>query len=210
MTNEASSDFSLREFSKLTGMTQALAKRTLEDLPADASFSAIAAALVNASKADAQTDGTGSRVSISDLSRLTGLDRATVAKRIGDLDPTPGPKNSALYQLAEALPRLFGDDAALDDFKSRKIAAEAELKEMERDELLGKIAPVDQFTEVLIRIFSSMYQQIAVRYPVEASAKLAKAKTSTAVATIMRKDFAAIFGRLRTNFKEFLEPESSN
>jgi len=47
------------------------------------------------------------RVSINQLSELTGKDRRTIKMRLGDLPHEPGPKQSYLYDSRSALQRIY-------------------------------------------------------------------------------------------------------
>ena len=46
-------------------------------------------------------------ISINQLADLTGKDRRTITARLSTIEPVKGPKNSHLYELPAALPKIF-------------------------------------------------------------------------------------------------------
>jgi hypothetical protein len=49
-------------------------------------------------------------LSISQISDLTGRERRTVAKQLGDMKHTDGERGTMLYESAEALPLVYAVD----------------------------------------------------------------------------------------------------
>lgn len=112
--------------------------------------------------------------SISALAVELGRDRRTVAAAVGTLTPMAREGKSDLYRLTDVLPLLLGEGKPtdFDDAKARKMAAEAELAEIELATKRGELVPVsvaitrvvDEYTAVrskLLAIPSKMAPLVA-------------------------------------------------
>jgi hypothetical protein len=124
--------FSISQFAKLTGQPAPEIKKSLASVPPDATLAEIAATLFNELSIGVKKTGKAtSRVSISELSRLCDIDRATVRKRLEGIAAYKGPGNSQLYEIADALPAIItGQSGDIDTAKLRQATADAELREI--------------------------------------------------------------------------------
>lgn len=143
--------------------------------------------------------------SISALSRITGLDRATITKRLEDVEHTAGPKGAKTYGLEDAIPALIaGESTELDEAKLKKLQAEAELREMEVKRERGELLPADEVRDYATRLFKSLHNRIALRFPREAAKSLYKAESQAQITEILRRDLGRIFNEIRDDHTSLL------
>ena len=100
----------------------------------------------------------GPLYSISELSDLTTLDRATVRKRLKDVEAQGGAKNAKTYSLEAALPALIaGASAEMDEAKLRKTKAEADMREHDLSVARGEYQPVREMRDHALRFFKGLH-----------------------------------------------------
>lgn len=142
--------------------------------------------------------------SISELAELTTLDRATVKKRLAEIDPTAGARNAKSYSLKVALPALIaGASAEMDEAKLRRAQAEAELKEIALAEERGDLLPVKEVQGYLLDLFKRLQQRLAVQLPRDIAAQLYKAESPAQITDILQREAERIFNGLRSDHKSF-------
>lgn len=143
--------------------------------------------------------------SISELADLTTLDRATVRKRLKDIEPQGGVKNAKTYSLEVALPALIaGGSAEMDEAKLRKTRAEAELREMELAVERGEYLPVREVRDYAVRLFKGMHGRLAVQLPRRVAASLYKADSAELIAEILEREVGRDFNDLRRDHTSLL------
>lgn len=143
--------------------------------------------------------------SIKQLSELTTLDRATVTKRLKEIEPQAGQKNAKLYSLAAALPALItGASAEWDAAKLRKTQAEADLREHELAVERGEYVPVREVRDYALRLFKGLHNRIAIRYPRDSAQQVYKAESAEQIIEIQQRELGRIFNDLRDDHKRFL------
>lgn len=143
--------------------------------------------------------------SISELAKLTTLDRATVRKRLEEVEPAPGPKGAKTYELVDALPALIaGASAEMDAAKLRKMQAEADLKENELAIERGEVVPVKEVQSYALNLFKRVHNRIGVQLPREIAQQLYKAESAAQITEILRTETGRIFNDLRSDHKRFL------
>jgi len=106
------------------------------------------------------------RFTVSGWATITGMDHRTIARRIGDANLQSGP--DGLY----SGPDLFDAMTAkgdIEESRARKMKAEAELAEMERDRMKGDLYDADQIRESHIKTVSIIAKRIEVLPQVWAS-----------------------------------------
>lgn len=83
--------------------------------------------------------------SISAIAVELGRDRRTVAAACANVEPCGSDRRGKLYRLADVVPLLVtsGRPADVDEAKARKLAAEAELAEIELAKARGELVPID-------------------------------------------------------------------
>ncbi|HEY0545307.1 MAG TPA: DUF1441 family protein [Pyrinomonadaceae bacterium] len=143
--------------------------------------------------------------SISDLAKLTTLDRATVRKRLEGIEPVPGTKGAKMYELVDALPALIaGASAEFDAAKLRRAQAEAELKELELASERGEVVSVKEVQDYALRLFKSMHNRVGVRMSREIAQQLYKAESAAQITEILKTETGRIFNDLRSDHTRFL------
>ena len=143
--------------------------------------------------------------SISQLADLTTLDRATVRKRLEEIEARSGSKNAKLYALGDALPALIaGESTEMDEAKLRKTQAEADLKEHELAVERAEYVEVKEVREYALRLFKGLHNRLAIRYPRETAAQLYKAESADQIIEIQQRELGRLFNDLRDDHKRFL------
>lgn len=143
--------------------------------------------------------------SISALAKLTTLDRATVARRLEGVAHAGGPKGAKTYALADALPSLIaGESSEMDEAKLRKMQAEAELKEIEVKQEMAELLPAKEVRDYALRLFKSMHNRVAVRFPREIAQQLYKAESAPQITEVLQRELGRIFNDLRSDHKRLL------
>lgn len=147
-------------------------------------------------------------LSISEIARRCGINRATAASRLDDLrylpDESSTPKNK-LFAFDDEM--LFAIKAAKDSLsaaKLRDMRASASLKELKLAEAQAELVPMHEAIEMVQKLVSSIYQEFTVRQPKRIAPKLAKAKNVTAVRKVLKTDTDRIMKTLRENFERFI------
>ncbi len=147
-------------------------------------------------------------LSISEIARRCGINRATAAARLDDLGYEPHesstPKNK-LFAFDDEM--LFAIKAAKDSLsaaKIRDIRASSQLKELKLAEARGELVPMHEAIDIVQKIVSAIYQECTVRQPKRIAPKLAKAKNVAAVKKILKTDTDRIMKTLRENFERFI------
>lgn len=143
--------------------------------------------------------------SISELAKLCGLDRATVAKRLKDVEPGHEEPKKKLFALDAALPPLIaGASAEMDEAKLRKAQADAEMGELrlqrERAEVV-EVKEVRTYAQALVR---GIHQRVAVQMPGLLAAQLYKADSAAQITEILQRELGRTFNELRDDHKNFL------
>jgi hypothetical protein len=143
--------------------------------------------------------------SISELSRLCGLDRGTVVKRLKEVTPAHEEKKLKLYSLEDALPALIaGASAEMDEAKLRKAQADADMGELrlkrERAEVV-EVREVRNYAQALVR---GVHQRVAVQMPGLLAAQLYKAESAAQITEILQRELGRTFNELRDDHKSFL------
>jgi hypothetical protein len=99
------------------------------------------------------------RFTVNSWATITGLDNRTIARRIGESNLESGP--DGLY----SGPDLFAAMTAkgdIEESKARKLKAEAELAEMERDRVKGALYDADQIREAHLKTVAIIQKRVEV------------------------------------------------
>lgn len=144
-------------------------------------------------------------LNISDLEFRFDLNRNTIREKLrkAGIKPVDGHGRDKRYRLAEVEPYLDNSDSDMDELKKRKLAAEAEERELKVQERKGELVPIAEVKNELQKIFTKMHREIAVTMPKRVASKLKKAKDAQTVTAVLTKEVSEIFERLRTDHKEF-------
>lgn len=196
--------FSIRELARLTGWDRkkiSAVFATLGELP---TIEEIVAGFVSSAES-AKNANKPTLFSQSDLHRLTGLDRATVSDRLDTVASHPGPKNSKLYALADALPALIaGRDVSMDQVKLRRETHREKREEIELNKQLRKLVDYNEVKGEVQEIIKALHRRLALNFWRENASRLKKAKTSAELVKIGQTAQGKIFDALRSNYKTML------
>jgi uncharacterized protein DUF1441 len=136
--------------------------------------------------------------SISQLTALTKLDRATVTKRLEGVAFAEGTKGAHLYTLSDALPALIkGESKAMEDAKLRKMQAEAELKQHELAIERGEYLSVKDVESQYVKECQWLYNRLIAQLPQELATQLYKAESAAQIAEVLKHDLGRILNEWR-------------
>jgi hypothetical protein len=145
--------------------------------------------------------------SISELHRLTQLDRQTLGKMLKGLTPAgEGPKNSRNYFLDECLVEIVNYVKARNEEspKARKEAADADKAEINVARLRGDLVPVGSVRSSAADLVKSLFQRCVNLAPRLLADKITGKDDRAEVEIAIREHFAAIFDELRSLPNNFL------
>jgi hypothetical protein len=143
--------------------------------------------------------------SLSELAKVTTLDRATVAKRLDGVAHLEGAKGAKMYALCDALPALIaGESSEMDEAKLRKMQAEAAMKEMELQREQGLVVEVKEVKSYALDLFKRLHNRIGTRFPREIAAQLYKAESPAQITEVLQRELGRIFNDLRSDHRRFL------
>jgi hypothetical protein len=146
--------------------------------------------------------------SISQLAKLSKLDRATVTKRLELVESTSGAKGAKCYTLAAALPALIaGERTEMDEAKLRKMEAEADLKELEYKREQEQVVEVKDVHNYILQLFKGVHNRIGLRFPREIAQQLYKAESPAQITETLHRDLGRIFNELRDDHKRYLRSD---
>lgn len=146
-------------------------------------------------------------VSISELQRLTGLDRQTLGKQLKNLVAVgEGPKNSRNYYLDECLTAIVHYVKAKneDSAKARKETADAEKAEINVQRLRGDLVPVSLMRTSAADLVKSLYQRLVNLGPRILADKVTGNAERAENEIVIREYIANIFNELRSLPNSFL------
>jgi hypothetical protein len=152
-------------------------------------------------------------VNISELHRLTLLDRATLGKMLKPLTPVgEGSKNALNYYLDDCLVEIVNYIKARneDSPKARKESADADKAEIQVAKLRGDLVPVGLVRSSAADLVKSLYQRCVNLAPRILSDKITGKTDRNEVEIAMRQHFASIFDELRSLPSNFLSVSSED
>jgi hypothetical protein len=125
------------------------------------------------------------RLSLTQLSELTGRDRITMKKQLESLPPIPGKRGAYLYESREALPLIYSV-GNLEAARAKQALSQAALNAVREEELRKYRVP----REEVLDVFDSVFQAIA------STLKAAKNKKLTPLI------INGLFGKFRAALKK--------
>lgn len=146
-------------------------------------------------------------LSVSKLAFRFNLDRATVNKRIAEVQikPYSEKEKEKLYELTELLESVLNDTSKpLDIARLKKMTAETELKDLELQKKKGEVLPVNEVKEAVREIFSNLHKEITMQIPKKIASKIKKAKTIAEIQAILTTELNKPFNILRVDYPKFL------
>jgi hypothetical protein len=148
-------------------------------------------------------------LSISEIARRCGINRATAAARLDDLGYDPHESSTSKNKLfAFDDEMLFAIKAAKDSLSAAKIRdmrASSQLKELKLAEARGELVPMANAIDDLHKVVAWLHQECTIRQTKRIAQKLAKAKNVVAVRKILKTDMDMIMKNLRQNFEKLID-----
>jgi hypothetical protein len=144
---------------------------------------------------------------ISELQRLTNLDRATLGKMLKHLTPVgEGKKNALNYYLDECVKEIVKYVKAQreDSSKARKERADAEKSEIHVARLRGELVPVMLVRSSAADLVKLLFQRCVMLAPRLLSDQITGNPDRNDVEIAIREHFATIFDELRSQPNSFL------
>ena len=137
----------------------------------------------------------------SELHRATGLDRATVKKRLKDagVKPIKTESRKTEYDANKAMSALSSTDSrshGYDKARTQKTTAEAARVLLKLQRERGELAPISELRDFAFNLVKALYTRLK-RYPREAKARIHKAKTPDEVEQIINADLDLIFENIK-------------
>jgi len=158
-----------------------------------------------------QANGTATKTAlknISELQRITGLSRATIAQRAAAAGILPHPSstgNKKFYLMTAALERaLNAPDEQLKGEKLRGIILKNQTEETKLQKLTGEVAPVKEFADITNQLFGAMLKKMVLQMPAAITKKVRAAKSDAEGQRIMSEYAKKIFNDLKENFEKWL------
>jgi hypothetical protein len=161
-------------------------------------------------KSSKKKASTKARANKSQLHRATGLDRATITRRLDDAGVQPkakkkGAGGGTIYDADQALKVLTaGDRSGITDARLKRlnVAAAREMLKLKKER--GDLLEYGEVRDVLQRIFNRLFQTITISYWRDNKRRLHRSKTADALEIAGRADMEKIFNDLRADFRRFL------
>lgn len=154
-------------------------------------------------------------VSISELHRITGYDRALISEKLqrSGLKPVKSGKGH-LYPRRKSIAILTAGSAGSSsvlseaDAKSRKAVAEAEKAEITVAKLRGELVSADEMRRAAAELVKSLYQRIVRVEPAVIASKCV-GLDAIGIETGIRDAMAAIFDEVRVDLSSFVAVEET-
>lgn len=151
------------------------------------------------------------KVSISELERVTGKNRATIAKKLAGLPFDTGFKGSKEYDRRSALALIVTDDEVGGDglnghaigAKARREIAEADRAELRVAQIRGELVNADRMRSLAAELVKTLYQRIVRVEPAIIAGK-SVGKSAIEIETIIRENLAAVFNNLKLDLGSFI------
>ena len=142
------------------------------------------------------------KLSISELSDLTGFDRRRIRKELGDLKAEQGPKSAILYESTEALPVLYmGEGEHLDANKERARLThhQANLAELDERTKRGELVPMDTVVSEVSEACSNMRAKL-LNLPPKMAAVVVAMDDLHEVQTVLESGVVEALAELHTQY----------
>lgn len=152
------------------------------------------------------------RVNTSELHRVTGIDRATIGKRLANLPHTIGKKSAKEYDRKSALTILMTKDTSVGgdalnghapDAKARRELADAERAELRVAQIKGELVSADAMRSAAAELVKTLYQRI-VRVEPAIIASLCIGKSAIEIETTVRDAMTTVFNELKLDLTAFI------
>lgn len=151
------------------------------------------------------------KASTSELHRVTGIDRATIGKKLKNLPFTTGAKGAKEYDRRSALAILVSNDEVGGDAlnghavgaKARREIAEADRAELRVAQIKGELVSADAMRTAAAELVKTLYQRIVRVEPAIIGAKCF-GKSAIEIETMVRESMAVVFNQLKLDLGSFI------
>lgn len=150
-----------------------------------------------------------SKANQSELSRVTGFDRATIIKKLKNLPFTIGKKNAKEYDRKSALAILMSDDLFTPNSngaagaKERREIAEADRAELRVAQIKGELVSADAMRTAAAELVKTLYQRIVRVEPAIIASKCV-GRSAIEIETTIRENLAVVFNQLKLDLGSFI------
>jgi len=146
------------------------------------------------------------RANKSELHRATGLDRATITKRLNaaGVKPKVKKKKEEIFDANEALRALASDRTGITDARAKKLNVEAARVMLKLKKERGELLPLQEVRDELFKIMKAMHTRIVKRYPRENSRRLRRCRSDADLYRTMETDLSLIFDELKRDYPTLL------
>ncbi len=164
------------------------------------------------SKSQPKIEKVRQTINISEIRRITSLDRSTIANYLLEVQPATvkGNKNATEYFIDDVLGvlvRSFKAQSA-EGPKMRKLMAEARRSEIALAQLEGTLVPIAAMRNSAVELLKTLYQRCVVLSPKFAADRLTgRSHEHGEIEIAVRELYAEIFEELRTAPNNFI-PET--
>ena len=148
---------------------------------------------------------------ISGLAVEFGMDRRTLAKRMNDVTPAKSDKKTNYYRMDDAARAIFSGSStseviSWDEARARKVAAEAEMAEIELAKERGLLLPVEMVAEINENIFG-VFRARMNALPAKAAPDVFSADSLSEAKTLLKGHINAALDELANNVVETYEAD---
>ena len=150
---------------------------------------------------------------ISALGVEFNMDRRAVAKRLNDVVPAKTDKRGKYYKLEDAAKAIIGQVAtsgevlSYDEARARKVAAEAEMAEIELAKERGLLLPVEMVAEINQNIFS-VFRARMLALPAKAAPDVFSADNLTEAKSVLKGYVNSALDELANSVVETYEDDN--
>lgn len=152
--------------------------------------------------------------SVSALAVEFGLDRRTVAQRLNNVEPAQVKGRGKKYKLQDAAKAIIGQVdvgngiLSYDEARARKMAAEAELSEIELQKERGDVLPIEIVNAINNEIYSNFRAKL-LAIPARTAPDVFASSNVTEAKALMRKNVNDVLQELSDMMIEVYDPEDT-
>ena len=152
--------------------------------------------------------------SVSALSVEFGLDRRTVGQRLNNVEPAQVKGKVKKYKLQDAAKAILGQVAttggilSYDEARARKMAAEAELSEIELQKERGEVLPLDVINAINNEIFGNFRAKL-LALPAKSAPDIFASSNVKEAKALLRKSINDVLEELSDSMIEVYDLEDT-
>lgn len=152
------------------------------------------------------------KLSISEIHRQTGIDRATIKKRLSDVPVSEVRAREVLYDEEDALRAIKKQGDDITEARRKKLLAETGRVVLKLKQEQGELLSASEVKTEMVRLFQRLFQRLAVQMTAEISPKLVKAapQGKAEIARLLRAEIGEIFDSLRDDYTSLIGDDSGS